>query len=685
MRALLLLSLFWLFVLFTQAQNFTNSNLPIVVITTDIDPNTGGRYYIRDEPKTPATMKIIYRPDGSRNYLADQSNPAYLNYDGRIGIETRGSSSQALPKKPYGLSTFANDNITNNNVSILGMPKENDWVLNSVAFDESLLRNYLSYYLARSMGMYASRGAYCEVVINDEYMGLYIFMEKLKIDTERINILKMTDTDNNLPDVTGGYVVKADKTTGGDPIAWSMSSYTGGVGYIHENPDPWHITDQQSTYIHSQFTNLQNMMTAANVSSINGFASIIDVPSFIDFMILNELASNADAYQFSTYFHKDRNGKLRAGPVWDFDLTYGNDLFMWGLNRSFYNVWQFDNGDNTGSKFWRDLHNNPTFKCYLSKRWKELSSGNGPLSYSAISAKIDEIVYLTSEAAFRENTKWNTVNDRAGEITEMKTWLQSRITWLNTRWGSYSSCSNPALPSLVISKINYNPSEIQGLESDDLEFIEISNNGSQVANLSGVYFSELGLSYQFPANSLLQAGKSLVLASNADAFKQIHGIYPFGQFTRNVSNKSQKLVLADAFGNVIDSVRYSDQSPWHVEADGVGYYLELINLNSDNSLAANWKISSHLLSDIVDNAAQSFVHVYPNPAQSKITVSSQQKSINSYEVIDLRGRTVLLQTGINSDRFTIDIEYLYPAVYLLKINCGNNESIVQKIIKMPSN
>ena len=103
----------------SQAQILTDSNLPIVVIETD------GGVAIPDEPKVLATMKIIWHPDGSRNYMTDISDPAFLNYDGRIGIETRGSSSQdLLPKKSYGLETLQSDNVTNNNVSILDMPSE---------------------------------------------------------------------------------------------------------------------------------------------------------------------------------------------------------------------------------------------------------------------------------------------------------------------------------------------------------------------------------------------------------------------------------------------------------------------------------------------------------------------------------------------------------------------------------
>jgi len=683
MKLFFLISIFFLFAFISFAQSFTNSNLPIVIIDTDKNPNSGRPIEIPDEPKIMATMKIIFRPDGSRNYITDQNNPDFLNYDGRIGIEIRGSSSQTLPKKPYGLTTLNDDNVTNNNVSILGMPKENDWILNSIAFDPSLIRNYLSYDLSRSIGNYAAKGEYCEVVINGDYKGLYIFMEKLKIDDNRINIVKMTNTDNTVPDLTGGYVTKADKTTGGDPVAWTMQSYIGSTSYLHDSPKPNEITTQQNNYIRNQFTILQNAATAQNGSITNGYPSIIDVPSFIDYMLISELASNADSYQYSTYFHKDRNGKLRAGPVWDFDLTYGNDLFHWGLDRSHTNVWQFDNWDNTGSKFWKDLYNNPTFKCYLTKRWKELTATNRPLNYFAVAEKMEQLSKLTSEAMVRENIRWGTIPNQSGEIIKMKEWIQTRINWITTRLTSYTACSNPDLPALVISKINYNPLPVDKFDSDDLEFIEITNNSNQTINLTGFYFSELGISYQFPANSKLNAHTNLILAGNSNSFQQIYGIIPFGQFTRNLSNNSEKIVLADAFGNIIDSVRYLDSLPWPVEADGDGYFLVLENVNSDNSLAENWTIATNLSVDIDDNPLGNLVNIYPNPAQSKITIESNQIQLISFELFDLSGRKMMAQTEINSNRLSIDIEKLLPGIFILKLRKKTGENIVQKFIKLP--
>ena len=658
----------------TDPANF-NSNLPLVIITTDNNPATGKPLDIVDDPKVLGNMKIIYHPDGSRNYLTDQNTAGFLNYTGRIGIEFRGSSSQALPKKPYGLTTLKADNVSNNNVSIFGFPKENDWILNSLAFDASLVRDYLSYELYGNLGNYSPKEKYCEVFVNGDYKGLYVFMEKLKADEGRINIVKMTTTDNTGSNVTGGYITKCDKTTGGDPVAWSMS----GANFIHESPKPEDVTTQQNTYIYNQFNNLKTVTTAQNSSIVNGYPSIIDIPSFVDFIIMNEFSSNVDGYQFSTYFHKDRNGKLRAGPIWDFNLTYGNDLFDWGFDRSHTDIWQFNDGGNVGAKFWLDLFNNPTFKCYMTKRWIETTASNQPLNYTVISNRIDQLVLLVSEAKEREQAKWNTIADFPGKISSLKTWLLARTNWLDTQLTTCQACSNLTVPPLVISKINYNPVASGSFASDSLEFIEITNNSSQPVTLTGYYFRELGLSYQFPVNSTVAANQKIYLASSAATFAQTYGFAPFGQYTRCLSNKSQKLVLADAFGNIIDLVEYSDSAPWPTQADGSGSFLELTDLKSDNSLASNWKASTQLV-----NALQSPVEndliIYPSPAQKSIAVVGHN-AINSYGITDLMGRTIRIENQFDSNSNTINIENLVTNIYFIKFNFANGTSVVRRIIK----
>lgn len=652
--------------LLVQSQILTDSNLPIVVINTD------GGVTIPDEPKVLATMKIIWHQDGSRNYLTDVNNPEFLNYDGRIGIEIRGSSSQNLPKKPYGLETLQADDVTNNNVSILGMPKENDWVLNSLAFDQTGMRDVISYELSEKMGQYAPRRVYCEVVINNDYKGLYVFMEKIKADDNRVNIEKMDETCNSYPEVTGGYITKADKTTGNDQVAWTMQGYGNGwwggpsTDFIHHYPKPDNITNAQHNYIKSVFFDIADKAGSHNTSIENGISSIIDIPSFVDFMMIAEFSSNVDVYSFSTFFHKDRKGKLRAGPVWDYNLTFGHDEFG---NRSRYDVWQFDNNDNTGPKFWKDLFDTDMFRCLFAKRWFEITSEGNPLNYNEISSRMNEIDELITEAVGRDNQRWSKMTQHTSEIQAMKTWIQQRINWLNQNIGSYNNC-NMELPPLVISKIHYHPMDAEPFNGNQLEFIQIDNNSDDDIDLTGIYLRELGITYNFPNGSHLAARDALVLCSDSLAYIQYYNKFPFGEYQRKLSNKSEKIVLADAWGNVIDEVHYSDSEPWPTEPDGNGPYLKLIDLELDNSLAENWTYSTEY--DNADEISYNKLAVFPNPANGMLNIVTK-KHIISTEIIDLYGRII----SRFSDN-TINVSTLPNGYYNIRITT-DEEVVVSKV------
>lgn len=662
----LLLSFLLVFIS-AHSQTFTDSNLPIVIITTDTNPSTNQPYEIVDSPDVYGTMKIIKHPDGSRNYVSDQNTTAFLNYNGRLAIQIRGSSSQDLPKKGYKVTTLQADNVTNNNVSLLGMPSENDWVLNGLAFDPSLIRDYLAYNLSRQMGNYAPRTQYCEVVINGNYRGLYLLQEKIKADSNRVNVLKITTADTSGENLTGGYITKADKTTGGDPVAWSTTAYNGqSVDYIHDLPKPEDVMPQQDTYIHGRFTALQTAVSNNNVSLSNGYPTVIDVPSFVDFMVSNEFAANVDGYQLSTYFHKDRGGKLRAGPIWDFNLTLGNDLFAYGLDRSKVDSWQFSNGDNEGSKFWKDLFNNSIFKCYLSKRFNQLTQAGQPMNTAVLNTFIDNTISLISEAMVRENQRWGTIPNNALEIANMKTFIANRMSWINSHLIDFSACSNVAVPPLVITKIHYNPATSGSFPvSNDQEFIEITNTGNTTVNLSGIYFKELGTSYQFPYNSTIAGNSSLYLAANPTTFQAQNGFAPFGQFIRNLSNKSQKIVLADAFGNSIDSVEYFDSAPWPTAPDGGGSYLQLISTSLDNNLGSSWVASSAALNAAEFNLEASIM-IYPNPANHILNIQSMA-NMDRIEVLDVFGKIVkslpLAARGIQ-----LDVSGFSSGMYFLKIH-----------------
>src|SRR5688572_1076543 len=151
-------------------ESFTSSNLPIVVI------NTNGQTIV-DDPKIVADMGIIHNAPGVRNHITDPFN----NYNGKIGIEIRGSSSQMFPKKQYGIE-LADVNGDGVEASLLDLPAEEDWILFAPYNDKSLMRDVLAYKLGRDQGRYAPRTKYCELVLNGEYMGIYVLIEKIKRD-----------------------------------------------------------------------------------------------------------------------------------------------------------------------------------------------------------------------------------------------------------------------------------------------------------------------------------------------------------------------------------------------------------------------------------------------------------------------------------------------------------------------
>jgi hypothetical protein len=655
--------------------NFTSSNLPIVIL------NTGG-FDIPDEPKIEATMKIIERPDNELNYVLDESNPDYLDFDGPIQIEVRGSSSQLFSKKQYSLTTYDSKG-EKDNVKLLGLPKENDWILNALAYDTTFVRDYISYKLSNSLNQYASRAEYCELILNGEYKGIYMLLEKLKADDNRINIKKIKDDDNELPDLTGGYIVKSDKIEGTEELGWSMPSYGwGNVNFAYEVPKPEDKTSQQDDYIQNVFNQLaETSYNPSNTSLFDGYPSLIDIPSFIDFMLLNELASNVDAYQFSTFFHKDRGSKLRAGPVWDFNLTFGNDLFEWGYDRSKYNIWQFQDG-NRGARFWTDLFYDPDFSCYLTKRWRELTASGQVLNENIIHELIDETVTNILDAVNRQEQVWNMDINFGVRIANIKNFVSQRINWISDQLNSSTAdCEDVATPNLVISKIHYNPKDLDDDDSDDFEFVEITNNSDVAWDLTGVYFGGLGFSYQFPPGFVIQAWQSVFLANKPSAFESTYGFIPFDEFFRNLSNSSHRLELLDGFGNQIDLVVYGDDAPWPEAADGNGYYLKLKDLDLDNSLPENWIANSNFQNLLKSkNNIDLSLFVYPNPTQNILHLSATNSiEIQSVKILNLSGQMVMTK-NLNEKRVSLNMSKLTSGIYFILIKL-NDVTIIKEIIK----
>jgi hypothetical protein len=340
---------------FTPPFIFSDSNLPIVVINTN-------NQAIVDNPKIMADMGIIYNGPGNRNYLSDPFN----EYNGKIGIEYRGSSSQWIyPKKSYGIETWdVNGNPIDS--SLLGMPAESDWVLTSGYADKTLMKNEFTYWLWGEMGYYSPRGYPVEVVLNGAYQGVYFLGEKIKRDPNRVDIAKLQVTDIIGDELTGGYILKVDKATGSSANSWTSvyppANNPGGdpVDIIVHYPTDSNIVPQQFAYIHSFCDSFEIALNGPNFTDTAiGYRHFADEKTFVDYFIITEYTKNLDAYRSSCYFYKDKNsngGKFRMGPVWDYDLAYGNANFCDTWLTSGW-AYQFNNvcpGDSWEVPFWWD-------------------------------------------------------------------------------------------------------------------------------------------------------------------------------------------------------------------------------------------------------------------------------------------------------------------------------------------
>jgi len=414
---------------------FNESNLPIVVIDTDGQE-------ILDDPRIVVHMGIIDN-DSAINNIDDPFN----GYDGLISIEIRGSSSQMFPKKQYALETQDIDG-ENLNVSILGMPEENDWILHAPYSDKSLLRNFLAYELARDMGRYASRTRFCELVINGDYKGLYIFMEKIKRDNNRVDISKLNPDETTGDDLTGGYIVKVDKWDGENNDGWWSASPLpeyDGTWYQYHYPKPDDIVDEQKDYINNYITDFELLLASEAYNDPDaGYYDQVNLESFIDVSLMSEISKNVDAYRLSAYMYKDKDsedGRLTMGPIWDYNLAFGNADYYDGWDPA---GWQLDvelGGDPFKIPFWwYRIWDDETFRDAFNQRWQELRQT--VFSEEYIMNMIDSTIAVIDEAQVRNFQRWPILDEYVwpnayvggsyeNEIDYLTDWITDRLEWID--------------------------------------------------------------------------------------------------------------------------------------------------------------------------------------------------------------------------------------------------------------
>ncbi|MDE5997962.1 MAG: CotH kinase family protein, partial [Muribaculaceae bacterium] len=303
------------------------SNLPVVYV------NTPAPVTSKDEWVKKSTIEIVNAGEYDAVYESAQ-------------LKGRGNSTWTYPKKPYAIKLDKKS-------EVLGMPKHKRWCLLANWMDRTNIRNDVSFEIGRRLpGLaWTPSGRFVDVVFNGKFVGNYYLCEQIKIDSNRVNIDEMTDSDTSGDELTGGYLLELD--TYFDEVNKFRSAQLN-LPVNFKDPDEDVLQTKQFEYMRDYFNAVeQKLINHADYSEIE---SLIDIDSFIDWWILYELAGNWEPnHPKSSYMYKKRNGKLYAGPAWDFDYATYTGSTGWYIK---------------GAIWYKYLFKFPEFIIQVKERWQ---------------------------------------------------------------------------------------------------------------------------------------------------------------------------------------------------------------------------------------------------------------------------------------------------------------------------
>lgn len=430
------------------ARNFdVQSDLPLIVI------DSYGSGKPEDHDIFFDTAFLVFEPSDSDATLSQLPSLAT-----RAGYHLRGQSSASFDKAPYRIELWDNDS-EDADYPLLGMPAEADWALIGPFADRSLIRHAFAYTLGAELGMMAPRYAFAEVYLNanggvleqDDYQGVYMVVETIKNNKNRLNLKQLREDDVDSSDLSGGYIFKFDwaaseeptlDCTGSEPLSGGGFGFGGGNNPNNggtcwtdlEVVDPTPINAEQRAYLSGY---LQTFHDSLHDDSMAEYGQYIDIPSFVDQFIINELTRDIDSYTRSAFYHKERDEPLKAGPLWDYNLTLGVGF---GGNRE-VEGWQWEERE-VASDWFRIVGADPEFMALVAVRWQELRQG--ALSNDNLMARVDTLAAPLSNAARRDMQRWPVAavsqgifqlpdaGTWEGQIDVLKQWVIERIAWLDS-------------------------------------------------------------------------------------------------------------------------------------------------------------------------------------------------------------------------------------------------------------
>jgi hypothetical protein len=421
------------------------SNLPLIVLDTFGERVPYGQ-------KIPVGARFVGAKIGSNSLLG------LPDFEGLGELNVRGHTSLRFPKHSYHFQT-KQEGYGSRKVAPLGLPKESDWVLYAPYVDKSLMRDVLGYELSNQIGRYAARTRLVEVFLNDSrgkltqrnYIGVYVFEEKIKRGKSRVAIEKLTPEDITEPSISGGYIIKKDHSDqvdnpddsipmlGGSALRKESSFRSShGSQFYYVEPKGDAITAEQKAWLRQYINKFEQVLYSDDFKDPKtGYAAYIDPDSFIDHHLLVELSKNIDGFRFSTFYYKDRRGRLNMGPIWDWNLSFGNANARDGFNPE---GWYWSQLDDRQYSWFRRIFEDPDFAQRYVDRWGELRTNQ--FAIVKILARIDELAALLNEAQARNFRRWRVLGRNvwpnafvgqsfADEVSFLKTWIRQRIEWID--------------------------------------------------------------------------------------------------------------------------------------------------------------------------------------------------------------------------------------------------------------
>lgn len=380
--------------------------LPVMFINTDnSQPITSKEDYIYADYYID-NMGI----DGIEN-VGSEDAPQLMEIRGR-GNYTWSS----FDKKPYRLKL-------DKKTALLGMKRSKHWALMSNADDNlSGLRNTVGYELSRMVGLaWTPSQQPVEVVLNGEYIGLYMLTENIRVGVDRVNITEQADYETSPFNVTGGWLVEIDNYMEDEQVQ-TVESNGQNIWSTYKSPEL--LSDEQCTYL----TNLINVTNAAIYTqdkSNNSWENYIDPDTLACFYLVQELLDDTESFHGSCFWHKERGSdtKIMFGPVWDF----GN-AFHRGIGRFIYDRPAF-------SQTWiGEIAKFPHFQEIVKKHWNRFVRYNYKKIDNFINNYIDQIYYATLADAERwpQYSNADILNDR----DVFKSNFNAKYQWLMEQWGA---------------------------------------------------------------------------------------------------------------------------------------------------------------------------------------------------------------------------------------------------------